>query len=154
MLHYLHQIVGAILLDEVPDSHVGLGVLEIEFVLLRSGVPAGLAFQTGTEAAITHSSWLPEFNADLFYEYLIAKHHVPGWGTFGGHLTYLFLGEHEGRDAQNNPTGTFRSYDLATGLSYGAKLSERFALGTSLRFIYSNLAPGQTVGAQETKAAG
>lgn len=114
--------------------------------------PAGLAFQTGTEAAITHSNWLPEFNAGLFYEYLTAKHHVPGWGTFGAHLTYLFLGEHEGRDAQNNPTGTFKSYDLALGVSYGFKVTQQLALGTSLRFIYSNLAPGQVVGAQETKA--
>ncbi len=114
--------------------------------------PAGLAFQKGTEASITHANWLPQLSSDLFYEYLTAKHHVPGWGTFGGHLTYLFLGEHEGRDAQNNPTGTFKSYDLAVGLSYGAKVGRNFGLGTSLRFIYSNLAPGQVVGAQETKA--
>ncbi|MDA1027587.1 MAG: type IX secretion system outer membrane channel protein PorV [Bacteroidetes bacterium] len=139
-----------------PDSRAsGMGNAGVALADNASAIfwnPAGLAFQTGTEAAITHSTWLPEFKADLFYEYLIAKHHVPGWGTFGAHLTYLFLGQHEGRDAQNNPTGTFRSYDLATGISYGVKLNERFGVGTSLRFIYSNLAPGQTVGAQETKA--
>ena len=139
-----------------PDSRAsGMGNAGVALADNASAVfwnPAGLAFQQGTEAGITHSSWLPEFNADLFYEYLIAKHHVPGWGTFGAHLTYLFLGQHEGRDEQNNPTGTFRSYDLATGLSYGAKLGDNIGVGTSLRFIYSNLAPGQTVGAQETKA--
>lgn len=139
-----------------PDSRAsGMGNAGVALADNASAIfwnPAGLAFQTGTEAAITHSAWLPEFKADLFYEYLIVKHHVPGWGTFGGHLTYLFLGEHEGRDAQNNPTGTFRSYDLATGISYGVKLNDRIGVGTSLRFIYSNLAPGQTVGAQETKA--
>ena len=139
-----------------PDSRAsGMGNAGVALADNASAIfwnPAGLAFQTGTEAAITHSTWLPEFKADLFYEYLIAKHHVPGWGTFGAHLTYLFLGQHEGRDAQNNPTGTFKSYDLATGLSYGVKVNERLGIGTSLRFIYSNLAPGQTVGAQETKA--
>ncbi len=139
-----------------PDSRAaGMGNAGVALADNASAIfwnPAGLAFQEGTEASITHSNWLPEFNAGLFYEYLVAKHRVPGWGTFGAHLTYLFLGENDGRDEQNNPTGTFRSYDLATGLSYGVKLNERFGIGSSLRFIYSNLAPGQTVGAQQTKA--
>ncbi|MEQ9104047.1 MAG: type IX secretion system outer membrane channel protein PorV [Rhodothermales bacterium] len=139
-----------------PDSRAaGMGNAGVALADNASAIfwnPAGLAFQEGTEASITHSNWLPEFNAGLFYEYLVAKHRVPGWGTFGAHLTYLFLGENDGRDEQNNPTGTFRSYDLATGLSYGVKLNERFGVGSSLRFIYSNLAPGQTVGAQQTKA--
>jgi long-subunit fatty acid transport protein len=139
-----------------PDSRAaGMGNAGVALADNASAIfwnPAGLAFQQGTEASITHSNWLPEFNAGLFYEYLVAKHRVPGWGTFGAHLTYLFLGENDGRDEQNNPTGTFRSYDLATGLSYGVKLNERFGIGSSVRFIYSNLAPGQTVGAQQTKA--
>lgn len=139
-----------------PDSRAaGMGNAGVALADNASAIfwnPAGLAFQTGTEASITHSNWLPEFNAGLFYEYLVAKHRVPGWGTFGAHLTYLFLGENDGRDEQNNPTGTFRSYDLATGLSYGVKLNERFGVGSSVRFIYSNLAPGQSVGAQQTKA--
>ena len=114
--------------------------------------PAGLAQQSGTELSLTHSNWLPEFNAGLFYEYLVAKHRMEGIGTFGAHLTYLFLGEHECRDPQNNECGNFRSYDLALGLSYGANLTKNLAVGTGARLIYSNLAPGQTVGAQETRA--
>jgi len=154
----LAQVGGAavVFLKIEPDSRsAGMGNAGVALADNASAIfwnPAGLAFQEGTEAALTHSNWLPEFNAGLFYEYLTAKHHIPGWGTFGAHLTYLFLGEHEGRDAQNNPTGTFKSYDMALGASYGFKLTNRFALGTSLRFIYSNLAPGQVVGAQETKA--
>lgn len=139
-----------------PDSRAaGMGNAGVALADNASAIfwnPAGLAFQRGTEAAITHSEWLPEFDAGLYYEYLVAKHHMPGWGTVGAHLTYLNLGKHEGRDEQNNPTGTFSSYDLALGLSYGFMVSKRMALGTSLRFIYSNLAPGQIVGAQKTKA--
>jgi len=111
--------------------------------------PAGLADQRGTEAALTHSNWLPEFNAGLFYEYLVAKHHIPGWGTLGAHVTYLFLGEHEYRDAQNNLLGNFRSYDLAAGLSYAVKASKNLSLGTGIRLIYSSLA-NVSVGAQDT----
>ncbi len=139
-----------------PDSRsAGMGNAGVALADNASAMfwnPAGLAYQQGTEFGLTHSNWLPEFNADLFYEYFMAKKDFPGIGTFGAHVTYLFLGEHEGRDGQNNPTGTFRSYDLAVGLSYGVKLTETFAIGTSLRFIYSNLAPNTSVEGQETKA--
>ena len=152
------QVGGAavVFLKIEPDSRAAgmgnAGVALADNASANFWNPAGLAFQEGTELGLTHSNWLPEFNAGLFYEYLMAKKSIPGWGTFGGHVTYLFLGEHEGRDGQNNPTGTFRSYDLAVGLSYGLKVSPTFALGTSVRFIYSNLAPGTSVEGQETKA--
>ena len=85
-----------------PDSRAaGMGNAGVALADNASAIfwnPAGLAFQTGTEAAITHSEWLPEFDAGLYYEYLVAKHHLPGWGTIGAHLTYLNLGRHEGRD--------------------------------------------------------
>lgn len=152
------QIGGAavVFLMIEPDSrsagmgNTGVAIADNAYSIFWN--PAGLAFQEGIEASLTHSNWLPEFDAGLYYEYLVGKYHVPGWGTFGAHVTFLNLGEHEGRDAQNNPTTTFRSYDLAAGASYGFKVNERFALGTSLRFIYSNLAPGQTVGLQKTRA--
>ncbi len=152
------QVGGAavVFLKIEPDSRAAgmgnAGVALADNASANFWNPAGLAFQQGTELGLTHSNWLPEFNAGLFYEYFMAKKHIPGWGTFGAHVTYLFLGEHEGRDGQNNPTGTFRSYDLAVGLSYGVKLSETISVGTSVRFIYSNLAPGTQVEGQETKA--
>ncbi|MEZ4695829.1 MAG: type IX secretion system outer membrane channel protein PorV [Rhodothermales bacterium] len=147
---------GVVFLKIEPDSRsAGMGNAGVALADNASANfwnPAGLGFQTGTEAGITHSNWLPEFASDLFYEYLVAKHHIPGVGTLGAHVTYLNLGTHEGRDEQNIPTGTFKSYDLAIGASYGFKVSPNFALGTSLRLIYSNLAPGQTIGNTTTKA--
>ncbi len=150
------QIGGAavVFLMIEPDSRsAGMGNAGVALADNANAIfwnPAGLARQRGTEAALTHSNWLPEFNAGLFYEYLVFKHHVPDWGTFGLHVTYLFLGEHEARDAQNVPLGNFKSYDLAVGASYGFNVSEHLSLGTGLRLIYSNLAGGQSVGSQET----
>lgn len=147
---------AVVFLQIEPDSrsagmgNTGVAVANNAYAIFWN--PAGLARQDGTEVSLTYSQWLPEFNADLSYSYLGGKHQVDGIGTFAGHLTYLFLGEHEGRDAQNNPTGTFKSYDLAAGASYGTNVLENLALGTGIRMIYSNLAPGQTVGAQETRA--
>jgi hypothetical protein len=114
--------------------------------------PAGLAFQEGAEASLTHSTWLPEFDAGLYYENLVGKYEIPGAGTIAGQITFLNLGENEYRDAIGTELGTFRSYDLATGLSYGFNVTKNFALGVGGRVIYSNLAPS-TEGAEiETKA--
>lgn len=147
------QIGGAavVFLQIEPDSraagmgNAGVALADNAYAIFWN--PAGLAFQEGIEASLTHSTWLPEFDAGLYYEYLVGKYHLPGWGTFGAHVTFLNLGEHERRSADNTPLGTFRSYDLAVGASYGAKLSESFAVGGGLRMIYSNLASGE-VGSQ------
>ncbi len=112
--------------------------------------PAGLADQVGTEVALTHSNWLPELTSDLSFEYLVAKHHIKNWGTVGAHVTFLNLGEHEHRDENNMGLGTFRSYDLSVGVSYGFKLTKNLSLGTGVRWIRSNLA-SVSVGAQETR---
>jgi long-subunit fatty acid transport protein len=152
------QVGGAavVFLQIEPDSRAaGMGNAGVALADNASAIfwnPAGLAFQRGTELALTHSNWLPEFNAGLFYEYLVGRHHIPGWGTVGAHITFLNLGEHEWRDAQNIERGTFRSYDLAVGGSYGFNVTDRLALGTGLRLVYSNLAPGVEVDNQPTKA--
>lgn len=103
--------------------------------------PAGLSFQENAQVGITHANWLPEFDAGLFYEYLVGTYHVDGVGTFGGHVTYLNLGEIEIRDGTGQFQGNYNSYELAVGLSYGYRVSERLGLGASLRGIYSKLAP-------------
>ncbi len=115
--------------------------------------PAGLGFQEGASVGITHSNWLPEFNANLYYEYAVAKYNLPGVGTFGAHLTFFNLGKHDCVDDLNQPCGQFRSYDMAAGLSYGKKITDHLSLGTGVRFIYSNLATGvEVAGGGEAKA--
>lgn len=139
-----------------PDSRAaGMGNAGVALADNASAIfwnPAGLAGQQGAEISLTHAQWLPAITSDLFYEYLVGKYHWEGVGTLGGHITFLNLGEQEYRDENNVNLGTFRSYELATGASYGRMVTERLALGTGLRLIYSNLSSGQTVGQTETKA--
>lgn len=113
--------------------------------------PAGLAFQQGNQASITHSNWLANFNVnDLFYDYLVGKYYVEGIGTIGAHLTYLNLGEQARTGEQSSDIiSKFNSYELALGLSYGFEINKNLALGTSLRVIYSSLANGTTVSEQK-----
>ena len=113
--------------------------------------PAGLAFQRGNQASITHSNWLANFNVDdLFYDYLVGKYYVEGIGTIGAHLTYLNLGEQiQTNEDSPDIISKFNSYELALGLSYGFEVNKNLALGTSLRLIYSSLASGTTVSQQK-----
>ena len=148
------QVGGAsvIFLMIEPDSRsAGMGNAGVALADNANAIfwnPAGLAYQEGTEAGITHSNWLSELDANLFYEYLVAKHRVKDVGTFGAHVTFLNLGEHERRNEFGDVTGDFRSYDLSVGLSYGGKLSDHFALGGGARLIYSDLAGGEVGGRQ------
>ena len=129
-----------------PDSRAaGMGNTGVAIADNASAVfwnPAGLAFQKGNQVSITHSEWLPQFNADLFYDYLVGKYHVEDIGTFGGHITYLNLGEQLRTDESGLEQGRFNSYELAVGLSYGFKLNKNWSLGSGFRYIYSSLAEG------------
>ncbi len=133
----------ALFLRIEPDSRsAGMGNAGVAVADNANAIfwnPAGLAFQRNTQVGITHANWLPEFDAGLFYEYLVGTYHVDGVGTFGGSVTYMNLGEIERRDPDGNSLGTFSSYELAVGVSYGYQVSERLGLGTSLRAIYSKL---------------
>ncbi len=135
-----------------PDSRAaGMGNTGVAIADNASAVfwnPAGLAFQRGNQVSITHSEWLPKFNADLFYDYLVGKYHVKDIGTFGAHITYLSLGEQIRTDETGLEQGRFDSYEFAGGVSYGLQLNEKWSLGTGFRFIYSSLASG-SVGGQE-----
>jgi long-subunit fatty acid transport protein len=110
--------------------------------------PAGLAFQRQSQVSITHANWLPAFNADLFYDYLVGTYYIDGIGMIGGHITFLNLGEQTRTDEAGLELGRFNSFEITAGLSYGFQISENFSLGTGLRFIYSSLADGSVSGQQ------
>jgi len=133
-----------------PDSRsTGMGNTGVAIADNASAIfwnPAGLAFQNQNQISLTHANWLPSFNADLFYDYLVGTYYVEGIGTIGGHLTFLNLGEQTRTDETGLELGRFNSFELSGGLSYGFRLSDNFALGTGLRFIYSSLADGNVSG--------
>ncbi|TVQ66029.1 MAG: hypothetical protein EA360_07355 [Balneolaceae bacterium] len=133
-----------------PDSRAtGMGNTGVAIADNASAIfwnPAGLAFQNQSQVSITHANWLPAFNADLFYDYLVGTYHIDGIGTIGGHITFLNLGEQTRTDETGLELGRFNSFEISAGLSYGFRISETFALGTGLRYIYSSLADGSVSG--------
>jgi long-subunit fatty acid transport protein len=133
-----------------PDSRsTGMGNTGVAIADNASAIfwnPAGLAFQNQSQVSLTHANWLPEFNADLFYDYLVGTYYIEDIGTIGGHVTFLNLGEQTRTDETGLELGRFNSFEISAGLSYGFRLNDNFALGTGLRFIYSSLADGSVSG--------
>jgi hypothetical protein len=104
--------------------------------------PAGLAFQEGTQLALMHSNWLPQLAPDLYYDYATARRDLGPIGTAGFSVTFINLGEQVFTDESGpEPLGTFTSYELSASGSFGTKITANSAVGVTLKFIYSNLAP-------------
>ncbi|MBK7230555.1 MAG: type IX secretion system outer membrane channel protein PorV [Ignavibacteriales bacterium] len=137
-----------------PDSRAG-GIGESGSGLADNSAaifwnPAGIAFLTGTEVSFTHSNWLPQFNLDLFYEYLTFRHYLEELdGSVTASVTFMNFGEfvYTGPDSPD-PLGTFRSFDAALTLGYATKLSSDWGLGFNFRLIHSRLSTKQ-VGEEE-----
>ena len=74
--------------------------------------PAGIAFLTGTEVSITHSNWLPQFNLDLFYDYLTFRSYFEELsGSVTASVTYMNFGEFvRTLEGGPEPVGTFRAF--------------------------------------------
>ncbi|WP_410336513.1 type IX secretion system outer membrane channel protein PorV [Longimonas sp.] len=138
---------SALFLRIEPDSRgAGMGNTGVALADNANAMfwnPAGLGFQETSEVGITHANWLPEFDAGLFYEYLVGTYHLDGVGTFGGNIIFLNLGELEVIDGDGNEVRVDNTFEMATGLSYGRKLSETFSIGAGARFIYSKLSESE-----------
>lgn len=107
--------------------------------------PAGIAFLTGTEASVTHSKWLPQFNLDLFYDYLAFRTYVEDLqGSVTSSLTYMNYGDFIRTDSHGYEMGHFRAFDMALTLGYATKLDNDWGFGLNFRIIRSQLAETAT----------
>ena len=142
-----------------PDSRAG-GIGESGGGLADNSAaifwnPAGIAFQTGTELSITHSNWLPQFQLDLFYDYLTYRQYIEDIsGSITASITYMNFGEFVRTGADSpEPLGTFRSFDAALTLGYATKIADDWGLGFNARLIHSRLSDQPTEQEQGTGVA-
>ena len=91
--------------------------------------PAGLGFLKGTQLVFQHVNWLPNLAPDLNYDFIGFTKNYDRLGTFGGHIIYLNLGEQNETSEGGDDLGTFKSYMMATTLSYGTTLTENTSIG-------------------------
>jgi hypothetical protein len=115
---------------------------------------ARLAFVTEkTGLSISYVPWLRSLVPDINLSYLSGYIKIDNLSTFGMSLRYFSLGDitftnDKGETLMEN----YRPYELAIDGAYARKLSENFAIGIALRFIYSNLTGGTPVnGSTPTK---
>jgi len=137
-----------------PDSRAG-GIGESGSGLADNSAaifwnPAGIAFLSGTELSITHSNWLPQFNLDLFYDYLTYRQYIEEIeGSVTASITYMNFGEFI-RTGPDSPEelGRFRSFDAALTLGYATKVHPDWGLGFNFRLIHSRLSDQPTANEQ------
>lgn len=98
--------------------------------------------------AVTYTPWLKELVNDVFLATVSGYTKIDENQAVSGSLRYFSLGTINFRDITNTDQGNFRPREFAIDAGYARKLSEHFGVGLTGRFIYSNLAGGQTVNDQ------
>ncbi len=113
--------------------------------------PAGIAFTKSNEVSITHSKWLPQFNLDIFYDYLTYMQYMPDInGSITASITFMNYGQFAYTTDSPTPLSTFNAFDGAATVGYATRLSDDWGLGVNFRIIYSHLA-SQGAGIEQGK---
>lgn len=95
--------------------------------------------------SLSVSPWLGDLTDDMFIAYLTAFKKLEKGQTIAASLQYMNNGEIDLRDNNGGALGNFFSRELALSGTYSRQLSDKLALGLTLKWIYSNLA-GNNVG--------
>jgi hypothetical protein len=99
--------------------------------------PAGLARMSKSEVIATHSEWL----ADINFDYVGVGLNLGNSGTIGISLTMLSVPDMIVRteDRQEGTGETFDAMDMALGLTYGRRVTDRFTVGATVKFIQQRI---------------
>ena len=110
--------------------------------------PAKLAFIDDQQAGLSLSGapWLRTLVPDVWF------YHLSGYAKIGdgnrsavaASLRYFTLGDIQFTDPQGQPLGNYEPKEFAIDGAYATQLTDHFSLGIALRFIFSDLARGQT----------
>lgn len=97
--------------------------------------------------AITYTPWLKDLGLnDVFIATLAGYHQVDENSAISGSMRYFNLGSIQFTDFAGNDLQKFNPREWALDAGYSRKLSDKIGVGVALRFIYSNLANGNTNG--------
>ncbi len=95
--------------------------------------PAGLTAITGGAVQFSHTQYL----ANISYNYAAFGINIGNLGTMAASLLYLDSGDMEVRTT-SAPGGTgesFKKQDLALQISYARALTDRFSIGSTIKYI-------------------
>ena len=113
--------------------------------------PAGIMRERKAQAELGfyYETLLPSLQLkDLFHTFAAATFPIEEWGTIGGFVNFVSFGENSITNEAGEEVQKFNSYEVVGALSYGTRLSQDWGLGLNIKFLYSALAPGITIGGQ------
>lgn len=137
-----------------PDARAGAmgeaGVAVMPDGNAMSINPAKLAFlEKPYGVSLSYSPWLKNLVPDINLAYLSGFYQLDNRTVIGASLRYFSLGNISLTNDQGGIEGTFNPNELAFDATYSRKFGENFSLGTSARFIRSNLTSAQIGGSQQ-----
>lgn len=103
--------------------------------------PGGLAFSVTKNLGLMHTQLVPDLDNDVYYEFLGYNAPVKGVGTWSVSVVYLTYGTSEGRDIDNAPTGTFKSWEGAVYGTFAMPLTDNVGVGLTVKAFHADLAP-------------
>lgn len=116
--------------------------------------PAKLAFINKPYGfSVSYSPWLKNLVPDINLAYLSGFYKLDDRNTIGASLRYFSLGSIQLTDINQQDLGIANPNEWAFDVTFARSFGEEFSLGSSLRYIYSNLASGQ-IGASGPVKAG
>lgn len=102
--------------------------------------PAKLAFANQKAGvAFSFTPWLTKYVDDMSLSYLSGFYKLDNNQALGLSMTYFDLGDIELTDGSGGSLGSFNPREFALSATYSRKLSEKFSLGVTGKFIHSNL---------------
>jgi hypothetical protein len=140
-----------------PDARVGAmgeaGVALSGDANSLSNNPSKISFlEQQSGFAASYSPWLRNIASDINLGYLSGYYKLDDVSTLGASLRYFSLGKIQLTDANQQDLGTFSPNEFAVDATYARRFGETFSLGTSIRYIYSNLSAAQFTAGQQAKA--
>jgi hypothetical protein len=140
-----------------PDARVGAmgeaGVALSGDANSLSNNPSKISFlEQQSGFAASYSPWLRNIASDINLGYLSGYYKLDDVSTLGASLRYFSLGKIQLTDANQQDLGNFSPNEFAVDATYARRFGETFSLGTSIRYIYSNLSAAQFSAGQQAKA--
>ena len=91
--------------------------------------------------SLSYTPWLRKIVNDIYLANLAGYYKIGGSDNqaVSASLRYFSLGEVMATDGEGATLATINPFEMAVDAGYSRKLSEKFSMGVTLRFIYSDL---------------
>ena len=105
--------------------------------------------------SLSYTPWLRKIVNDIYLANLAGYYKIGGSDNqaISASLRYFSLGEVQATDGDGAMISTINPFEMAVDAGYSGKLSEKFAMGVTLRFIYSDLGYGSMMNTGESSSA-